>query len=257
MTTKTNEKDLSTVFLFDVDGTLTPSRGKITPDMLSFLKKLRTRAIVAFVGGSDLEKQKEQIGEDLLDIFDYSFPENGLSFYKGNQLISKRKIIDELGESNYCKFVNFSLNYLSNIDLPIKRGTFIEYRDSMINISPIGRNCSQEERKEFKEYDKKYRIRNNMVDILKKEFSSSLNLHFSIGGEISIDCFPKGWDKTYCLQHIKSEGIKNIYFFGDMTHEGGNDYEIFIHDDVKGVNVEGPEDTKKKIEDILKQMEEK
>jgi len=29
------------------------------------------------------------------------------------------------------------------------RGTFIEYRTGMINISPIGRNCSREERDEF------------------------------------------------------------------------------------------------------------
>ncbi len=34
------------------------------------------------------------------------------------------------------------------------RGTFIEFRNGLINICPIGRNCSQEERVEFFEYDK-------------------------------------------------------------------------------------------------------
>ena len=34
------------------------------------------------------------------------------------------------------------------------RGTFIEFRSGMINVSPIGRNCSQEERDEFEKYDK-------------------------------------------------------------------------------------------------------
>ncbi len=34
------------------------------------------------------------------------------------------------------------------------RGTFIEFRMGMINVSPIGRNCSQEERVEFERYDK-------------------------------------------------------------------------------------------------------
>ena len=34
------------------------------------------------------------------------------------------------------------------------RGTFIEFRDGLINVCPIGRNCSQEERIEFFEYDK-------------------------------------------------------------------------------------------------------
>lgn len=34
------------------------------------------------------------------------------------------------------------------------RGTFVEFRNGLINVSPIGRNCSQEERIAFNEYDK-------------------------------------------------------------------------------------------------------
>lgn len=34
------------------------------------------------------------------------------------------------------------------------RGTFIEFRNGMLNISPIGRSCSQQERIEFLELDK-------------------------------------------------------------------------------------------------------
>lgn len=34
------------------------------------------------------------------------------------------------------------------------RGTFIEFRNGMLNISPIGRNCTVEERIEFSEIDK-------------------------------------------------------------------------------------------------------
>jgi hypothetical protein len=33
------------------------------------------------------------------------------------------------------------------------RGTFIEFRNGMINVSPIGRNCSYSEREEFEKYD--------------------------------------------------------------------------------------------------------
>jgi phosphomannomutase len=41
----------------------------------------------------------------------------------------------------------------------ICRGTFIEYRTGMMNISPIGRNCSKEERDAFEEYDKTAKVR--------------------------------------------------------------------------------------------------
>jgi phosphomannomutase len=78
------------------------------------------------------------------------------------------------------------------------RGTFLEFRNGMINISPIGRNCSKEERDEFEDYDKEANIRKTMIEALKAEFGD-LNLTYSIGGQISFDCFPKGWDKSFCL----------------------------------------------------------
>lgn len=37
----------------------------------------------------------------------------------------------------------------------------------------------------------------------------------SAGGQISIDVFPCGWDKTYCLQFLND--FRTIYFFGDRT----------------------------------------
>ncbi|WUR04549.1 phosphomannomutase [Vairimorpha necatrix] len=243
----------NTIFLFDVDGTLTPSRCPATQDILNLLKNLRKKVKIGFVGGSNIEKQIEQVGDNCLSLFDYAFPENGLSFYKNGKLVEQERIIDFMKEDLYKKFVNFCLSYLSKIDIPIKRGTFIEYRDSMINISPIGRNCSSEERLDFYNFDKKEKIREKMVEALRNEFDKD-DMDFVIGGQISIDCFPKGWDKRYCLKHIKNEGIRNVIFFGDMTQPGGNDYEIFRHPEVKGIRVSGPEDTIKKVDEELRKI---
>jgi phosphomannomutase len=41
------------------------------------------------------------------------------------------------------KLINFCLHYMADLDIPIKRGTFVEFRNGMLNVSPIGRNCSQ------------------------------------------------------------------------------------------------------------------
>ncbi len=38
-------------------------------------------------------------------------------------------------------------------------GTFIEFRNGMLNVSPIGRNCSQEERDEFERFDETAGVR--------------------------------------------------------------------------------------------------
>ena len=50
------------------------------------------------------------------------------------------------------------------------RGTFIEFRNGMINVSPIGRNASNAERSDFQDYDKQHNIRATFVEALKKEF---------------------------------------------------------------------------------------
>ena len=50
------------------------------------------------------------------------------------------------------------------------RGTFIEFRNGMINVSPVGRNASVAERNQFNEYDKESKCREKMVAALHKQF---------------------------------------------------------------------------------------
>ena len=110
-----------------------------------------------------------------------------------------------------------------------------------MNVSPIGRNCSQEERVEFEKYDKKTGVRQAMVDELQNEFDD-FELKFSIGGQISFDIFPKGWDKSFCLQYVEDK-YDEIHFYGDKCFPGGNDYEIYSDSRVIGHSVTDPEDT--------------
>ena len=244
------------LILFDVDGTLTLPRLRISQEMVDILQKINRKKIydndiveIGFVGGSDLHKQIEQIGEENMNLFTWKFTENGLVSYYEEQLINKTSLIEHLGEDNYQKLINVSLRILSNTMIPVKRGNFIELRNGMINISPIGRSCSQKERDEFDSWDKIYKIREQIIDQIKNELPE-LDLHFSIGGQISIDIFPRGWDKTYCLQFV-SEKYNDIYFFGDKTEVGGNDYEIYNHPQVKGMKVNNYKDTMEILNNIL------
>jgi hypothetical protein len=98
--------------------------------------------------------------------------ENGLVAFKDGELIGKQvrpfclcislflslshalqSIASFLGEENIKEVVNFALRYIADLDLPIKRGTFVEFRAGMLNISPIGRNCSREERNQYETLD--------------------------------------------------------------------------------------------------------
>lgn len=246
-----HHKITDTIFLFDVDGTLTPSRQKITLTVLNHLKHLRQHVLIGFVGGSNLEKQKEQVNDDILSLFDYSFPENGVSFYRGTDLISQTKIIECLGEDMLQDVINDSMLFLGKIKLPFKRGCFFELRDSMLNVSPCGRSSNINERKSFFEYDKEHNIRKKYVDFMKVKYPK---VKFSIGGQISIDVFPQGWDKTFCLNHLENDKIQNIYFFGDMVQPDQNDHEIYHHDNVHGIFVTGPDDTIQKSSELLEKV---
>jgi len=230
------------IALFDVDGTLTIPRGEITPSMMDFMKKLKQKITIGIVGGSDLPKQEEQLGEGIVNLFPYNFSQNGLVAYKNGQILQVQTLANFLGEDNVKRIVNWTLAYLAQIDIPIKRGTFIEFRSGMLNISPIGRNCSREERNDFEAYDHIHQIRSSMVQAMKEEFAD-LNLTYSIGGQISFDVFPQGWDKTYCLNFLNPEDFDEIHFFGDKTFQGGNDYEIFTHPRTIGHTVTSPDDT--------------
>ena len=72
-----------------------------------------------------------------------------------------------------------------------------------------------------------------------------------MGGQISIDCFPKGWDKTYCLQFVENDCFDEIHFFGDKTSAGGNDHEIFEDKRTVGHTVSGPDDTMAQVKQVL------
>ena len=90
----------------------------------------------------------------VLYALDYIFAENGVVAYKNGTLIGSKTIQEQIGEGLLQKFINFSLNYMSKLELPVKRGTFLEFRNGTINICPIGKTCSDEERIKFIEYDK-------------------------------------------------------------------------------------------------------
>lgn len=52
-----------------------------------------------------------------------------------------------------------------------------------------------------------------------QEKFADYGLTFSIGGQISFDVFPNGWDKRYALNLVQDENFEEIHFFGDKTYQ--------------------------------------
>lgn len=248
MSVKLTKKHL---LLFDIDGTLTKSRLKIEQPMIECLNKARKYFDLGIVGGSDRVKQIEQLG-DMAYWFDWAFSENGTLSFKENEEIHRNSIANFLGEDKLQRLIHFCLQLVIETQVPIKRGTFLEYRNGLINLSIIGRNCTQEERLGFVEFDKQHNVLNTVAEKIREKFDSE-GIYVSVGGQISIDIFPKGWDKTYCLQFVDSL-YEDIHFFGDKCMPGGNDYELYGHKRVTGHwGKNGPDDTISEVEKLIKQ----
>ncbi|GAB1518204.1 hypothetical protein RhiXN_05169 [Rhizoctonia solani] len=226
------DRPVKKLVLFDVDGTLSLARQSATQEMMDLLREVRKKVVIGFVGGSDFVKISEQLtvgGVKAIDAFDYGFAENGLIAYRTGKQLASQSFIGWVGEEKYKKLVNFILHYVADIDIPIKRGTFVEFRNGMINV---------------------HGIRKKFVDTLKEKFAD-YGLTFSIGGQISFDVFPTGWDKTYALRYVENEGFEEIHFFGDKTYEGGNDYEIYSDPRTVGHSVTSPEETMRILRELF------
>ena len=94
----------------------------------------------------------------------------------------------------------------------------------MLNFSIVGRDCSDDEREDYFQYDLKSKERELISQWVNERWP---DITAVIGGQISIDIAPKGNDKSQVLPYIQSEHPNQHYcFIGDRTMPGGNDYPL-------------------------------
>lgn len=237
--------------LFDVDQTLTVARTAVTQEMRDTLAKMRAAGVdFGIVSGSDLVKVTEQLGEDLVAGSDWCFAENGLYASKKGQFMESQSLEKFLGKEKLDALCDFCQAYIDKLEIPVKTSVHVERRNGMINVSPVGRACSREQRNEYEAFDKETQTRAKFIEVLKDKFSD-YGLRYSIGGQISFDVFPLGWDKSFCLKFVESS-YDEIHFWGDKCYEGGNDHEIYKDPRTIGHEVANPEQTVQQLVEVFK-----
>jgi len=200
-------------YVFDIDGTLTPSRGKIDEGFKKFFLEWMEGKNVYFITGSDKDKTIEQIGKEIWNKATRCYQSCGNAVYEQGKLI--RQLDFPLSE-DLNKLLQEFLIWSSWND---RYTTNIEPRIGLVNFSVIGRDCPQEAREKYAEWDKKTKERLAFCDIIHEKFPE---VEASVGGQISIDIHLKGKNKAQILDDINT----NIIFFGDKCEPGGNDYPI-------------------------------
>ena len=220
---------MKTIYLFDVDGTLTPAKSKIDQGFAkAFYSWQRTREVHIVSGGSFL-RIIDQLGRKVVD------QTRGIFSCMGNAHYKKMPSTDDYSSwtlehenkftvDKQALFFSELERYVMNSEYHTKTGRHHEERVGMVNFSIVGRNASMSERKEYEQYDKEHREREKIVAKLSKKYKK---LDFVIGGAVSIDIFNKGNDKGQVIEHFKDK-LKDhrIIFVGDRIPFPGNDHSL-------------------------------
>lgn len=207
-------------YIFDVDGTLTPPRQEIDPEFSRYFSAWIKGKNVSLVTGSDAEKTLQQLGPELwsnLVVYQCA----GNEIYSNGSLIYRKELKQELIE-HLVPFLEDcwrSSGYSFKLG---KDGNHIEVRSGMVNFSVVGRSCSNLERKRYASWDSIVHEREKIREDILQKFPE---LEVNIGGEISLDIYPKGMDKSLVYKYL-AKSKSQIYFFGDKTAPGGNDYPL-------------------------------
>lgn len=247
------------VVLFDLDGTLTPARKRITRDNVTAIAELLSHARVGIVTGSTLAYVVEQVDHLLFEQGLEVFPCNGTEHWKLTDGLWKL-YSDPISMREYMgsewrhmhKILHTMQGDLMDVvpDLPLT-GQFVSYRGSMLNWCPIGREAGPEDREAFEQIDRVTNLRLGALATLRDRLRTlSKKLTVKLGGETSFDIYPEGWDKTFVLRRFSNE---EVWFVGDRCENMGNDFEIYsaLASKCRAFKVRDPSETPGRIHEIM------
>ena len=224
-------------FIFDVDGTITPSRGKIDPEFLPLFWELTKSEEVYLVTGSDRQKTLEQVTPEIYNSCKRVYNCSGSDVYEGDKNVYRN-------DWELPKDVEIHLNdELKFSKFPIRNGNHIEKRPGGVNFSILGRDPDPMlGRKEYISWDT---IHSERKFISLRVMDMFPDITVALGGQTGIDIGPKGADKSQILRDF--DKTDDVHFFGDMMNEGQNDYPLAmaILDNMMGTayNVEDYKET--------------
>ncbi|MDP3727468.1 MAG: HAD-IIB family hydrolase [bacterium] len=243
------------LIVFDMDGTLTPSKEPIRRDMAQLLKKLLERKRIAVIGGGRYEQFRRQfIGKakfprELASRL-YLFPTSAAAFYRwknGWREVYARELPAAAKKRIFAAFREVFRK--TGYRHPEKvYGRIIEDRGTQVTFSAVGQEAPIPVKERWRRKNDRLRVR--LAKLLAKKLPE---LEVRTGGLTSIDVTRKGLDKAYGIRQMeKILGVRigDMLFVGDRIFPGGNDYAV-VRTGVNYVKVRGPEEAAKVIRFLL------
>ena len=240
------------LFVFDLDGTLAPSKSTVDQEMSTLLGQLLTKAKVAIISGgawTQFEKQVlSQLPATAIRERLFILPTCGTQFYTYDggwkklyaedfTAAEKEKIITALNKAMEDAGYKPAQTW----------GDLIEDRGSQITFSGLGQQAPLDAKEKWDPDFKKRQAMKVLLDKALPEFSVHL------GGTTSIDVTKPGIDKAYGIRKLRDIlhiPIEAMLFMGDAIFPGGNDYPA-KEAGAQPIPVRDPEETKRVVEAIV------
>lgn len=215
-------KNTKQTFVFDVDGTITPSREKISLPHHSFFKKFAYNNKVYILTGSDFPKTKEQLGDLTKDVMACYQCAGNETWHRDVLIESADNFVMSPLLETWCK-TKLRLSKFKQ-----RTGHLhLDIRPGMMNFSILGRGGTKQQREDYIVYDLVNQERQSLADEFNEMFKGTYQAQ--IAGETGIDICEEGRDKGQVFEKImKHNSDSQIVFFGDDTQKGGNDYPFAV-----------------------------
>jgi HAD superfamily hydrolase (TIGR01484 family) len=231
--------------VFDLDGTLAPSKEAPDAEMSALLHDLLGIVRVAVISGGDWAQFQSQLlanlpcDERLANLS--LLPTCGTQFFKYSGGWSKL-YSEDLTTDEKAKIISSLDKALWSSGFRSDRtwGAIIEDRASQVTLSALGQQAPLEEKERWDPDLAKRKLLKATLDTLIPEFS------VRIGGATSIDVTKPGIDKGYGIRKLRDVlgiPITEMMFIGDALFPGGNDYPA-EEAGVVCIPVRGPSETK-------------
>ena len=210
---------------FDLDGTLTQHKTKLSDEHRDILNKLQEKYTLIMVGAGQCRRIFNQLDAFPIDIIG----NYGMQYAKYNPETKDIDMVYDIQENCNKEETEKKVTFLrEKHGFTEFAGENVEYHISgCITFPVLGTKAAQADKLAFDPDRKKRRAFYDEV----KELFPDYNVF--VGGSSSFDMAPKPYNKYYALaKYCEENGIKHdeVVFVGDDYGIGGNDESVYVSD---------------------------
>ncbi|MDD5377276.1 MAG: HAD-IIB family hydrolase [Candidatus Gracilibacteria bacterium] len=242
------------MIVFDLDGTLAPSKGQMDSEMVGLFKILLSKYEVGVISGGDYPQFQKQIipflGDDAMLLRNlYVCPTCSTKMYLYRNSDWQKLYSLDFTPSEKEHIIRVLDQAIIDLGLKPEQtwGELIEDRETQITYAALGQQAPLEAKKVYdSDFEKRKKVREYILNDLQ-------GFNVLIGGATCIDITRAGVDKAYGvrkLMEVSGVGLNEIIFVGDAVFPGGNDYPP-LEIGVTTKRVFDVEDTKEFIRSLI------